>query len=172
MEAGTRQSQVIFGFLLDPGERVVSKDEFLEVIWPDIPIEKVELGFHRTLGGLRRVLQPDFGRSNSTPVIAFGNDRYRLNPALIDWSDVEEFRELVSKTGRASDPAEARGELERARSLYRGDYLDDSSSQHGKSVAAHSSQKRPFLAWRLGVLDTPNCMSRRACKSSGLRGFE
>ncbi len=119
MEAGTRQAQVIFGFLLDRGERGVSKDEFLEVIWPDIPIKRADPGFHHILAGLRRVLQPDLGRSNSTAAITFSNDRYRLNPALIDWSDVGEFRELVSKAGRASDPAETRGALERAHSLYR-----------------------------------------------------
>jgi hypothetical protein len=118
-KAGTRQAEAMFAFLFDREERGVAKDEFLEVIWPDIPLDKADLAFHRTLGGLRRTLDPNLKRGSESAAITFHNDRYRLDPALITWSDVVQFRTLINAGAGAEET------LEEARALYRGDYLDD-----------------------------------------------
>ena len=52
-KAGSRQAQAMFAFLLDRGARGVTKDEFIEVIWPDAEI---------TLG--RCELSSDAGRAS------------------------------------------------------------------------------------------------------------
>lgn len=123
-KAGTRQAEAVFAFLFDRGERGVGKDEFLEVIWPDVDIEKADLAFHRTLGGLRRTLEPDLKRGSEATCVTYHNDRYRLDPTLVGWSDVGVFQEHLA-AARAADPAAALAALEEARALYRGDYLDD-----------------------------------------------
>ncbi|HEX2844301.1 MAG TPA: bacterial transcriptional activator domain-containing protein, partial [Candidatus Limnocylindria bacterium] len=56
--------------------------------------------------------------------IGFHNDRYRLDPEIVGYSDVAEFEQLIRSAGTA-DPDERLRLLERARALYRGDYLDD-----------------------------------------------
>jgi two-component SAPR family response regulator len=109
----------MFAFLFDREERGVAKDEFLDVIWPDIPLDKADLAFHRTLGGLRRTLEPDLKRGSEATAITFHNDRYRLDQALIAWSDVVRFRTLISAGAGSGET------LQEARGLYRGDYLDD-----------------------------------------------
>src|SRR5436190_2124875 len=38
-KAGSRQAQAMFGFLLDRGEHGVTKDEVIDVIWPDAELE-------------------------------------------------------------------------------------------------------------------------------------
>ncbi|HEU5326996.1 MAG TPA: histidine kinase N-terminal 7TM domain-containing protein [Thermomicrobiales bacterium] len=124
-KAGTRQAEAVFAFLFDRGERGAAKDEFLDVIWPDVDIEKADLAFHRTLGGLRRTLEPDLKRGSEATAISYHNDRYRLDPALIAWSDVAAFSEQLAAARLAADPAAALAALEEARALYRGDYLDD-----------------------------------------------
>jgi hypothetical protein len=124
-KAGSRQAEAIFAFLFDRGERGVAKDEFLELIWPDVPLDKADLAFHRTLGGLRRVLDPGHGRGGEGTAVAFHNDRYRLDPAVVAWSDVAEFEARLAALGNLSDPAATLATLEEARALYRGDYLDD-----------------------------------------------
>ena len=120
-KAGTRQAQAIFAFLYDRGEHGVMKDEFIEVIWPDVPLDKADLAFHRTLGGLRRILEPDL-RSGDATAITFRNDRYYLALDLIAWSDVEAFRARIAEAGTSPEPIAM---LEEARALYRGDYLLD-----------------------------------------------
>ncbi len=124
-KAGSRQAVAIFAFLFDRGERGVTKDEFLELIWPDVPLDKADLAFHRTLGGLRRALEPGLARAGDGHVIAFGHERYRLATAAVAWSDVATFEAQLATAGAARDPADVRAALEEARALYRGEYLDD-----------------------------------------------
>jgi hypothetical protein len=124
-KAGARQAEALFAFLYDRGERGVSKDEIIELIWPDTDLERADLAFHRTLGGLRSTLEPSRRGRDRGEAIGFANDRYRLSPKVVEWSDVQAFEEGLGAAGRAANPADAVAQLERARSLYRGDYLDD-----------------------------------------------
>ena len=124
-KAGTRQAEAVFAFLYDRGERGVGKDEFVELIWPDVDLERADLAFHRTLGGLRGTLEPARRGGDRGSAVTFHNDRYRLDPNLIGWSDAQAFEEAMTAASAAADPDAALQQLERARSLYRGDYLDD-----------------------------------------------
>jgi len=122
-KAGTRQAQALFAFLFDRGERGVAKDEALELIWPDTDVERADLAFHRTLGGLRRTLDPD--EVGGKHGIRFHNDRYRLDPTIVDWSDVSVFLACLDQARVATGRTENLRLLEEARGLYRGEYLDD-----------------------------------------------
>lgn len=121
-KAGSRQAQALFAFLYDRGERGVAKDEVLELIWPDIDLERADLAFHRTMGGLRSTLDPDH-RSGSRAAVRFASDRYRLGESVVAWSDVDAF--LAALDGAAADRSRRIPLLEEARRLYRGEYLDD-----------------------------------------------
>ena len=124
-KAGSRQAEAIFAFLFDRGDRGATKDEITDVVWPDVDIEHADLAFHRTLVGLRGVLEPARLRREASHAITFHNDRYRLDPSLIAWSDVNAFEDLTARGGSASDADEALRLFEQARQLIRGDYLDD-----------------------------------------------
>ena len=123
-KAGSRQAEAVFAYMFDRGERGVSKDEILELVWPDVDLERADMAFHRTMLGLRSTLQPGRRPRGSAGPIVFHNDRYRLDPAIVTWSDVDEFKRLLSEAGTA-DSATVERSLEQARALYRGDYLDD-----------------------------------------------
>ena len=123
-KAGSRQAEALFAFIWDRGERGIAKDEALELIWPDTDIERADLAFHRTMGGLRKTLETGLSDRRSRS-IKFHNDRYRLDPALISWSDADEFVASLEAARGATSAAERLGPLERARRLYRADYLDD-----------------------------------------------
>lgn len=142
-KAGSRQAQALFAFLFDRGERGLAKDEAIELIWPDTDLERADLAFHRTLGGLRHTLDPD-GR-NARQVIRFYNDRYRLDPAVVDWSDVGAFLGRLDEARATGDRVEALRLLEAARALYRGEYLDD-CPVYGDS--AHVEDRREALRGR------------------------
>jgi hypothetical protein len=142
-KAGTRQAQALFAFLFDRGERGVAKDEALELIWPDTDLARADLAFHRTLGGLRHTLDPD--GHGGRQLIRFYNDRYRLDPAVVDWSDVEAFLARLDQARATSDRGDGLRLLETARALYRGDYLDDCPF-YGDS--AHVEDRRQVLRGR------------------------
>ena len=123
-KAGSRQAEALFAFLFDRGDRGASKDEMVELVWPDVDLDRADVAFHRTMLGLRSILKPGRRARGSAGPIGFHNDRYRLDPSVVAWSDVGEFDRLLADAARG-DPADALNALERARALYRGDFLDD-----------------------------------------------
>jgi DNA-binding SARP family transcriptional activator len=120
-KAGSRQAEAIFAMLFDRGERGAAKDEIIEIVWPDVDLDRADVAFHRTMLGLRSTLG---ARRGGDEPISFFNDRYLLNPALIAWSDVRELDRLLNDARSASE-LDALRSLEQARALYRGDYMDD-----------------------------------------------
>ena len=144
-KAGTRHALAIFAFLMDRGERGVTKDEIVEVVWPDAEVEQGDLNFHRTLGGLRsRLAQRPDGRPGHD--VIFANGRYRLADSVVSWLDVAEFEQRLLNAAEATDELAAIRGLEAARQLYRGDYLDD-CPMYGDSE--YVEERRGFLRGRL-----------------------
>ena len=144
-KAGSRHALAIFSFLMDRGERGVTKDEIVEVVWPEAEVEQGDLNFHRTLGGLRSTLAR---RSDSRPRrdITFSNGRYRLTGTVVSWLDVAEFEQRLLNAAEATDELAAIRGLEAARRMYRGDYLDD-CPLYGEST--YVEERRGFLRGRL-----------------------
>jgi DNA-binding SARP family transcriptional activator len=141
-KAGTRHAEAVFAFVFDRGDRGATKDEIIELIWPDVEIKRADLAFHRTLGGLRTTLEPGRRGGDRGDAITFHNDRYRLDPSLVGWSDVRAFdEEMTAASATASDEDEVLRHLERARALYRGDYLDDCPF-YGDSVQAEERREQ------------------------------
>jgi predicted ATPase/DNA-binding SARP family transcriptional activator len=144
-KAGSRHALAIFAFLMDRGQRGVTKDEIVEVVWPDAEVEQGDLNFHRTLGGLRsRLAQRPDGRPGHD--VIFTNGRYRLAPSVVSWLDVAEFEQRLLNAAEATDELAAIRGLESARQLYRGDYLDD-CPLYGDSE--YVEERRGFLRGRL-----------------------
>jgi len=168
-KAGTRHAEALFAFLFDRGERGVGKDEVTELIWPDTDLRRADLAFHRTLGGLRTTLEP--GRRGLTrgDAITFHNDRYRLNPTLVTWSDVGAFDQAMAASG-SPDQEEALRQMQHARMLYRGDYLDDCPF-YGDS--AQAEERRAALRGRYVdlLLAMGEAYERRGDRPSAAESF-
>ena len=131
----------------DPQRATDLTPEVARALLPQCSVElaqlalQADLAFHRTLGGLRHVLEAggwDHGG------IRFHNDRYRLDPAVVGWSDVAEFMRGIDKP-EASSPQARLAQLEATRALYRGEYLDDCPF-YGDS--AHVERRRASLRAR------------------------
>jgi tetratricopeptide (TPR) repeat protein len=123
-KAGRRHAEALFAFLLDRGPRGISKDEVIEMIWEEMDLEAADLAFHRTLGGLRRTLQPGM-TTPTTSVIGFDHDRYTLEPGVVSWTDYDAFEAAVDEASGGSDRFVKAMALEEAHRLYRGEYFDD-----------------------------------------------
>jgi predicted ATPase len=140
-KAGSRQAQAIFAFLFDRGAAGITKDEAVELLWPDLTIKRGDLAFHRTLGGLRAVLEE--GRHDRN-AISYESGRYRLTPELVEWSDIAAFEQLLDGAAGLEGAARAAA-LEEARDLYRGDVFDDCPF-YGDS--AFAEERRAYLRGR------------------------
>ncbi|MCG8349118.1 MAG: hypothetical protein MI924_15210 [Chloroflexales bacterium] len=127
-KAGTNQAEALFAFLFDRRGKGVTKDEVAEIIWPDQDISKTDAAFHRTIAGLRRTLEPGLRRGNQSRTVLYHRDRYWLEPSVVTWCDVDDFS-AAAECGLTLFHQDAHHDaltaLERATTLYRGDYMDD-----------------------------------------------
>jgi len=108
------QTQEFFYYFLSRPEGVL-KEQIGEVFWPDRSPAKMHSAFHATLFRLRRVLFPD--------CVILESDRYRLNPEIEHWYDVEEFNRLLDEAERLQLDSTTAQLYQEAINLYQGDYL-------------------------------------------------
>lgn len=90
-----------------------TRDQIANVLWEDLPADKVKATFHTTKFRLKRAL--------GTEVLSYEGGYYKLHPDFDHWFDVRIFEELIE-----SPTSESRIEhLQAAIDLYKGDFLED-----------------------------------------------
>ena len=102
--ATQRKTMLLLAVLAVAGAQGISRDKLLGLFWPDSDADRARHALKQALHILRRDLRD--------PELVAGTPTLRLNPESIT-SDVQEFEEAL-----------ARGDLERAVTLYRGPFLD------------------------------------------------
>jgi two-component SAPR family response regulator len=120
-KAGNNQALGLFGFLFDRGRQGVDKDDAIEMIWPDVPIEMADTAFHRTILGLRGTLRG----GGFDDAIQLVNGRYALASGLVSWSDTWEVEWLVDRSAASRSARQQVESLEACRQLNAADYMDD-----------------------------------------------
>jgi predicted ATPase/DNA-binding SARP family transcriptional activator len=94
-----------------------TKEQLGAMLWPDLGDEQLRNALHTALRDLRRAL-------GDREWVLFGRGRYKFNAALCHYYDVSEFESALAAAQRAGPAALAH--LERALSLYRGEFLEGS----------------------------------------------
>lgn len=111
----TVRARDLFAYLVHNRGKPVSRELVREDLWPEVDPEQASNLFHTNLYHLRRAVRTEAGKQ---PVIYKGK-HYHLDYELIS-VDVIRFEELAL-SGQKAD----RAVLEKALSLYQGDYLAD-----------------------------------------------
>lgn len=89
-------------FLLNPG-KLCSADQFVDLFWPDVPLETAIGNLHVTIHCLRHLLEPSLGpREGSKFVHRQSNNFYWFEMDESWWSDIGAVRQLFD-TARAFD---------------------------------------------------------------------
>ncbi|HET7459501.1 MAG TPA: BTAD domain-containing putative transcriptional regulator [Gemmatimonadaceae bacterium] len=112
-----RPRELLVYLLMHPEGR--TKEQAGLAFWPDASPAQLRNSFHVTLHRLRKALgDPD--------LVTLVNDRYRVDPALVEEFDVDEFEREVAAARRALKRQEegATAKLEQALTRFRGDLLD------------------------------------------------
>lgn len=148
------RGQSILKYLLSCLGHTASKEQLIECFWPHVDAVAGAHNLQTAIHTLRRSLQgcgPD--RSNET--VLFCDNQYLLNPALSIVLDVDLFREAyeqgqdAKKAGRSLEAIQA---FERARALYRGDYLADPYEEWASSSRLVLQDMQLTLLNQLGAL--------------------
>jgi DNA-binding SARP family transcriptional activator len=102
-------------FLLNPG-KLCSADEFIELFWPDVPIETAMGSLHVTVHCLRHLLEPSLGpRETSKFIRRQTNNFYWFAMDETWWTDITDVQHLF-ETAKAFD---AHGDDVKAAFYYR-----------------------------------------------------
>src|SRR5258708_20114630 len=110
-----KTARQVFKCLLTHSQRRVSKDEAIELLWPDGDPATGAANLRSTLTALRKALEPIEIIVTDRESIAIRND--------VDlWTDVNAFEDALRRAGTAFNPLPL---FDAANALYRGDYLPD-----------------------------------------------
>ncbi len=121
----TQKSKSLFKILLSARGKLVTAEQLMEWLWPDVPPSKARNNLWVAVSQARRVLEPDLpARGKST--FLFSNEAgYRLALGeTIQW-DVLTFLSGLTRLQANPSPAARLALLEEARACYNGDYLAD-----------------------------------------------
>ncbi|MCD6290216.1 MAG: tetratricopeptide repeat protein [Anaerolineae bacterium] len=108
----------LFFYLLEH-QQPLRKEEIMEAFWPGFAESRANSNFHSTVYRLRKAM--------GQGILLYEDERYRLNPEIEIWYDVEAFEDAMSRLHRQAMPLEQQERLlEQALDLYHGDFLVDS----------------------------------------------
>jgi len=121
----TQKAKALFQILLVEPGRLVSKDQILEYLWPNLPLRKAQNNLWVTVSQLRRVLQPNLQPRAPSAYIIKQGEGYCFNIESDYWLDGEAFAEHLAAAQSTTDLTTCITDWEAARALYKGDYLSD-----------------------------------------------
>ncbi|MBV9596694.1 MAG: tetratricopeptide repeat protein [Chloroflexi bacterium] len=116
--------QILKVLVSKPGRRL-TRDEIVEIFWPDSEPDAAASNLRSTLHALRRVLQPR-PRTPSLPIVFADRDGIWLRQDVELWTDADDFERAVADAFRSADPLPR---LEAASMLYAGEYLPDDANE-------------------------------------------
>ena len=121
----TQKSKSLFKILLSARGHLVTADQLMEWLWPDVPPTKARNNLWVAVSQARRVLEPDLPARGNSAFLISDDAGYRLALGeAIQW-DVTAFLNVISRL-QGKHTLEARTALlEEAQACYNGDYLAD-----------------------------------------------
>ena len=122
-----RKVKSLLKYIASSRDMCASKDEIIDVFWPDIDPDAANNNFYRTLHHLRRLLDENAASDNANYVL-FEGGMVRLSAELVARIDTEDFERLAREGRRIASAGNhdlALLSLEAAVQLYRGDFLAD-----------------------------------------------
>jgi DNA-binding SARP family transcriptional activator len=116
-----KAARQLFKCLLSRPKRRMTRDEVVELFWPDSDAEAASTNLRSTIHAMRRALAP--AEETDALGIVFGDrDSVWLRPDVELWVDADEFERTIQQAWRSPDPLPL---LEQASALYAGHYLPD-----------------------------------------------
>jgi len=116
----TQQTQTIGKILLTQRNKIVTSDQLIDVVWPDEPVESARRRLHVRISQLRK------GLKEKSSLVKTVHGGYCFETDDSCWVDVDAFQSLITQGLQQQESGQQREAIqayEKARSLYRGDFL-------------------------------------------------
>jgi DNA-binding SARP family transcriptional activator len=116
-----KTARQLFKILLSRPNRRMTRDQVVELLWPESDSDAGSSNVRSTIFALRRALEPA-SAPNDLDVVFSDRDSIWLCPDLELWVDADVFERTIEHAWRSSEPLPF---LEQASSLYAGHYLPE-----------------------------------------------
>jgi DNA-binding SARP family transcriptional activator len=169
----SRQEQRLLAILAATRGRVIAAGRLCEWLWPDSDSASASVNLRSAISNLRRVLEPEADRASRRYILTRSGG-YAWNRESGAWIDVDEFLTLTeSLAGGQTTGSMEQGEadLERAITLYRGDFLEDEQELAWAAMERERLRARCLDALRRVAeikLDRGDPMAAAALASRGI----
>ncbi len=169
----SRQEQRLLAILAATRGRVIAAGRLYEWLWPDSDSASASVNLRSAISNLRRVLEPEADRASRRYILTRSGG-YAWNRESGAWIDVDEFLTLTeSLAGGQTTGSMEQGEadLERAITLYRGDFLEDEQELAWAAMERERLRARYLDALRRVAeikLDRGDPMAAAALASRGI----
>ena len=120
-----RRVRALLGYLLSSPGRTLSRKQAMELLWPDQEREIASGQLDRAVHSLRRILEPARSRPATSRLLRLEDDQLILADARQIEVDADTFEDLLTRATATGDMGEAEQLLERAATLYGGDFLPE-----------------------------------------------
>ncbi len=138
-----KSKEMFFFFLCN--RRPLRKEEIVTALWPDLPEEKTTSAFHSNMYRLRKALYQD--------CIAKDSGRYILDPQGRFWFDVDDFQGALKEADALPKASpEATALMEKARSLYTGQFAPDFYSEWAETLRWQMEEQYMSLLTTLAAI--------------------
>ena len=154
----TQKTGLLLARLAFPPQRPYTREQVIDLLWPDAELESGRNRLNQTMVWLRRHLEPEGAVRGS--VLETQRIHVGLNPAAVS-TDVADFEAALVAAERSGDSEERTKGFVRAVSLYSGEllpafYEDWVLSERQRLLNAYSGAVRQLVRLREDAGDIPN----------------
>ncbi len=163
-----RRARALLGCLLSSPGRRSSREQVMELLWPDLDIDVAANRLNGAVHELRQILEPEIARPAASRMLRLERDVLEIADSTQIWVDAEAFEYLLKEANNSSDPAEAERLLEEAAALYRGGYLLEELYSEWAAPRRDALQR----AWIGLLLDLANLRTERGMLASAIETLD
>ncbi len=163
-----RRARALLGCLLSSSGRRSSREQVMELLWPDLDITIAANRLNGAVHELRQILEPEIARPASSRMLRLERDILEIADSTHIWVDAEAFERLLKDANNCSNPHEAERLLEEASSLYRGGYLLEELYSEWAAPRRDALQR----AWIGLLLDLANLRTERGALANAIETLD
>jgi predicted ATPase/DNA-binding SARP family transcriptional activator len=141
----THKCQALFKILLTERGHFVPADRLIEYLWTDLPPKRAQNNLWVSMSHVRRALQPDLPRRAPSDYILTRREGYTFSLDSDHWLDIDDFLAQLRAAQQADEELARIQALEAARTLYRGEYLEEDPYEEW-ALSTREELRRDYLS--------------------------
>jgi two-component SAPR family response regulator len=117
--------KLIFAYIMLNYKKNITKDNIIELFYPESAPENADNIFHQTISNIRSAIKPSSSEKHPPTYLNYSEKMFQFNPYYFYNIDAYEFEDLFKKiTARTTQKSDKKPLLMRAIEIYKGPFLE------------------------------------------------